>query len=265
MKVKISANRVIVIAVVIFFIGIFYVLFSLLFSVPQQIYDVLGIEDFKVLDKISMVLREFSVVVIIEFILGVALVVYLLNQRNRNSESVIYVEKYADNQKNKNNGEENTTDTQEAILARIVAAADAETLREKKIKILFEALCQELHICVGAYYKATAGENAARCIELTYSYAYVFPDSEIKKYEFGEGISGQAAKSGKIFAVNNVPQGYISVFSGLGNASPSYIIAFPILSDEKVLAVLELATFKEFLEKDLDITKEVCKLIAEMY
>ena len=262
MKVKFSANRLIIIAVVIFFFGIFYILFNLLFSVPEQIYAVLGIEDFKLLDRISSVLRNFAVIVIVEFILGVALIVYLLNQRNKNNESVIYVEKYIDNNKNKTGNEADTV-SEEVIIAKIKESAEKSPNIDEKVKSYFEELCNELKICVGALYVAKT-ENNSRYIELKNAYAFVLPDSKNIRYEYGEGIAGQAAKSMKMLQLKDVPEGYITVLSGLGKATPKYLVAVPILDERNTLSVVELASFKEFSEKDLEITKEVCNLIAEV-
>lgn len=259
-------NRVIIVAVVIFFFGIFYVLFNLLFSVPQQVYDVLGIEDLKIMEKISSVLREFAVIVIAEFILGAALVVWLLNQRNKNNESVVYVEKYLDSQKTKSADSEAETGngSQEAVTARIKAHADAFQSSDEKKKALFDALCKELKVCVGAFFVVKSDEKNGRFIELQHSYAYVIPDSATIRYEFGEGISGQAAKSGKLINLQNLPPGYVSVFSGLGEAAPKTMAAVPVLAGSQVIAVIELARFEEFSQKDLDITQEVCNLIADV-
>src|SRR5262249_6254689 len=59
----------------------------------------------------------------------------------------------------------------------------------------------------------------------------------------GEGVAGQAALERRILVLTALPDDYIRIQSGLGEAPPRVLAAVPILAQERVLAVLELATF----------------------
>lgn len=65
-------------------------------------------------------------------------------------------------------------------------------------------------------------------------------------YYYGEGIVGQCALEKKQIMINNVPDDYIQITSGLGEAPPLNIIALPIIFEGTVKAVIELASFKKF-------------------
>jgi hypothetical protein len=43
-----------------------------------------------------------------------------------------------------------------------------------------------------------------------------------------------------------VPPGYVAIGSGLGEAPPRDIVALPVVFEEQVLAVIELASFRPF-------------------
>ncbi|MER6218144.1 HAMP domain-containing protein [Streptomyces sp. NPDC001674] len=61
----------------------------------------------------------------------------------------------------------------------------------------------------------------------------------------GETLVGQAARSRRILTTDNVPPGYL-ISSGLGGAAPANLIVLPILVEDQVLGVIELASFNPF-------------------
>ncbi|MFZ4614986.1 MAG: response regulator [Rectinemataceae bacterium] len=71
------------------------------------------------------------------------------------------------------------------------------------------------------------------------------PASEVQ-FALGLGILGQAAKDGGTIILKDIPAGYIGIGTGLGSAMATAIVIIPIIGKEKVLAVVELATFTDF-------------------
>ncbi|MEU3409058.1 HAMP domain-containing protein [Streptomyces sp. NPDC006670] len=61
----------------------------------------------------------------------------------------------------------------------------------------------------------------------------------------GETLVGQAARSRRILTTDNVPAGYL-ISSGLGRATPAHLIVLPIVVEDQVLGVIELASFAPF-------------------
>ncbi|GHI83023.1 HAMP domain-containing protein [Streptomyces xanthophaeus] len=61
----------------------------------------------------------------------------------------------------------------------------------------------------------------------------------------GESLVGQAARSRRILTTDNLPSGYL-ISSGLGAAAPASLIVLPILVEDQVLGVIELASFNAF-------------------
>src|SRR5262249_21967115 len=64
----------------------------------------------------------------------------------------------------------------------------------------------------------------------------------------GEGLVGQCVLEKKRILLTNVPNNYIYISSGLGEAPPLNIIVLPVLFEEEVKAVIELASFNRFSE-----------------
>jgi len=50
----------------------------------------------------------------------------------------------------------------------------------------------------------------------------------------------------KIIVLSEVPKGYLKISSALGSASPSNVVVLPVLFEDRVLAVIELASFRPF-------------------
>lgn len=59
----------------------------------------------------------------------------------------------------------------------------------------------------------------------------------------GAGLVGQCYLEKKSIYMTDVPQGYLNISSGLGDTEPGCIIIFPLISNDTVLGVIELAGF----------------------
>jgi len=62
----------------------------------------------------------------------------------------------------------------------------------------------------------------------------------------GEGINGQVASNKNVQLIADIPEGYITVLSGLGNSSPKSLLVVPFVFNKKTIALIELASFENF-------------------
>jgi signal transduction histidine kinase/HAMP domain-containing protein/ActR/RegA family two-component response regulator len=67
-----------------------------------------------------------------------------------------------------------------------------------------------------------------------------------RMFRAGESLVGQAALERTRILVRQAPPDYIRITSGLGEAEPASVVIVPVLFEEEVLAVLELASFGAF-------------------
>ena len=123
-------------------------------------------------------------------------------------------------------------------------------------------LCGQIEASQAALYFTNKTKNQ-RLLELKGSYAYILADSQVITYEFGEGLVGQVAKTGKTTHVKEEPKGYIEIFSGLGHSEPGELLIIPIKKDSEVLAVAEIATFKPFSKRDIKIAEKSFMLFRD--
>ncbi len=98
----------------------------------------------------------------------------------------------------------------------------------------------------GAFFLAHSEDGDAPELRLIASYGYKQRKTVSNHFKFGEGLVGQAALEGKSILISEAPQDYVKVTSGLGEGLPVNIVVMPILFEEQVLAVVELASLRAF-------------------
>ena len=100
----------------------------------------------------------------------------------------------------------------------------------------------------GAFFLASpnGAEEESPMLRLIASYAYKQRKNISNQFKLGEGMVGQAALEKKRILVTQAPADYIKIASGLGESEPINIIVIPVLFEENVLAVIELASFRPF-------------------
>ena len=161
--------------------------------------------------------------------------------------------------------EEKTTDSidkDEKKTNKIVSDSINGLKGIKKSKEYFEKLLKNLSksfdIVQGIVFLLDPKDNLFKTNAV---YAFYSEDS-YKEFKMGEGITGQVAKNKKLIYIDNIPENYIKILSGLGKGSPKYLLIFPILLNDKILAVVEFATFSPILEFSEDVFQEISEKIA---
>lgn len=78
-------------------------------------------------------------------------------------------------------------------------------------------------------------------------------------FKSGDGLNGQAVKDKRIICIDDIPEGYVKVISGLGEGSPKLLYFLPLIHNSEVIGLIELASFKK-LNTDFEI---LSKLLTE--
>ncbi|WKN41385.1 PAS domain-containing protein [Tunicatimonas pelagia] len=105
-------------------------------------------------------------------------------------------------------------------------------------------------------------EDKEPFLELQAYYAYQKKRYVEKKVELGHGLIGQCALERKPIILTKVPPDYVTITSGLGEATPRAVVIYPLVFQERVRGVVELASFKPFEEHQLDFLGKVCESMA---
>jgi len=120
---------------------------------------------------------------------------------------------------------------------------------QKNLDAVARLIMSELTPLVGAHHGAffmIDPDVNVPMLKLTSAYAYREHKAVANRVQFGEGLIGQCALEKKPILLTQVPNEYIAISSGLGEAPPHNIIVLPVLFEGEVKAVIELASFHPF-------------------
>ncbi len=121
---------------------------------------------------------------------------------------------------------------------------------QRDIITMSRTLLSELAPLVGSQhavlYVLQSGSHNRLRLKLIASYGYQERKNLSSEWDLGEGVVGQAAFEKQRILITSLPDDYIQIVSGLGQASPRNIVVLPILFEGQVKAVIELAAFEHF-------------------
>ncbi len=131
-------------------------------------------------------------------------------------------------------------------LARISGLMQGQRDLQAVSRLIMSELTPTVSAQHGAFFLAESENGGDPALRLIASYGYTERKSMSNRFQIGESLVGQAALEKKAILVTEAPSDYITISSGLGQAAPVNVIVMPILFEEEILAVIELASFRPF-------------------
>lgn len=99
-------------------------------------------------------------------------------------------------------------------------------------------------------------------IEQLATFAYNRHRKMRQRIELEEGLVGRCIEEAETLYMTELPESYIEITSGLGKHEPTSLLIVPLKDNEKVLAAIELASFKEFEPYQQEFVKKAGQNIA---
>jgi HAMP domain-containing protein/signal transduction histidine kinase/CheY-like chemotaxis protein len=112
-------------------------------------------------------------------------------------------------------------------------------------KLILSELAPVVSAQQGVFYMMDGSASEPE-LKLLASYAHRNGNRENSRFRLGEGLIGQAAVEKERMLLTNVPDNYVRISSGLGEAPPVNIVVLPILFEGNVKAVMELSSLERF-------------------
>ncbi|WP_157601096.1 PAS domain-containing protein [Persicobacter sp. CCB-QB2] len=161
-------------------------------------------------------------------------------------------------EKEKIEDQRNWTNIGLAKFADILRMANSET---NIADIVLKEVIHYLKANQGMIYTVAKEENET-CLVLEACYAYDRKKYLHKKIAIGEGLAGQAYLEMAPIYMTDIPNGYPKITSGLGDATARNIYIIPLMVNEEVYGVMELASFQMFEAFELEFLNKLSEQLA---
>ncbi len=278
--------------------GIIISLTTLLFSLAAGNYP-LSITGLQALYRDE---NAFYLLHLVPFFFGIAGYVcgnYLLDKRNEYKKSISLLKSTVNstidfarsiekgnllNQYVAVNGENELTESLESMRNSLLRVSQIDSERNAIAKIVsdinlilrsineIERLGEEItsylvtkleNVVQGAFYIVTEADDSRKIIRLKSSYAYNRKKYLKAEFEFAEGLIGQSAVEKDVILRTEIPDNYVTISSGLmGDRKPKSIIIVPLIANDTVHGVLELASIRKFTDLQVKVLSGIGEIIA---
>lgn len=144
----------------------------------------------------------------------------------------------------------------------------AEILRKNNndVNILANEIIKNLvyyiNVNQGGLFILNEHEGSVKNYDLLAAFAFDRKKFIQKTIELGEGLVGTCAKEKHTIHLTEVPEDYINITSGLGEANPNSILIIPLIIEDEVLGVIELASFTKFKKHEIEFIEQVAESIG---
>ena len=136
----------------------------------------------------------------------------------------------------------------------------------RDLAVVAELIIDELAPLVGAqhgtFFLAEPQMRGETRLRLIAGYGLRAERTAPIQYRIGQSLIGQVARSKRAVVVAGVPEGYIKISSGLGEAAPANLAIVPILFEDQVLGVIELASFTPFSQVQTDFLAQLTETLG---
>jgi len=146
-------------------------------------------------------------------------------------------------------------------LARFTRLLQGQRDLQAVTKLILSELAPLISAHHGVFYMMDSQDADAR-LRMIASYGYRSSRKLPTSFLPGEGLVGQCALEKSRIWLTDVPRDYIQVSSGLGAAPPTNIVVLPILFEQQVKAVIEIASLDRFTETHLSFLDQLMESIG---
>lgn len=140
-----------------------------------------------------------------------------------------------------------------------IAGLNNVMIGEKNLEVLTKDIIQY----VALYTDSSAGViylQEGEDLQLYAGYSYN-KDVSRNNFKVGEGLTGQAALSGKLLELKEVSASDIKISYAMGEIKPAHIVSFPLISS-KSAGVIEIASVRIYTKREIEYLNAISQNIA---
>ncbi len=127
---------------------------------------------------------------------------------------------------------------------------------------VISALVQYTNSNQGGLYILNDEDPNNKYLELISLFAFDIKKYTQQKIKLGEGLLGQTFLEKETTHLTNMPDEYIRITSGLGDATPKALLLFPLKVDKEAYGIIELASFQEYQQHEIEFVEKLGESIA---
>jgi signal transduction histidine kinase/CheY-like chemotaxis protein/CHASE3 domain sensor protein len=141
------------------------------------------------------------------------------------------------------------------LAEQMVGQTAAPQLAEKTL----EFLARYLDAAVAAFYLREENGSLTRIA----SYGFSRPgEMENQSFYAAEGLLGQAAKQHRVLVLNDIPNDYLKITTGLGQGKPRNVTLAPVDNDGSVNGVIEMGFLRDVTARDVEFLELIANGIG---
>lgn len=134
-----------------------------------------------------------------------------------------------------------------------------DLILEEMTKNVITFIAKFTNAQIGAIYLNNEDEKG---YQLVGSFAYLHRKGSKTFFNYGEGLIGQAAMEREMITFSELPDDYVRITSGIGDAIPKHILISPFIYEGKTIGVIELGAINEFSSESYEFLNMVMENIA---
>ncbi len=143
-----------------------------------------------------------------------------------------------------------------------ILRANFDEFDEFAYQIIYN-LVTYLGVNQGAFFSIVSNQQKDQfSLQINAAYAFDRRRYEEKTITLEEGLLAQAVSEKDIIYLTDVPDNYIEITSGLGDAPPSVLLIIPLISEKEVYGAIELASFNQLADYELAFAQRIAGMVA---
>ena len=144
-------------------------------------------------------------------------------------------------------------------LAQLSSSLQQVTSYQELSEHFLQQLGPTLELGHAVYY---VSDEAEKVLKLAGSYAFTERKQLRQRIAVGDGILGQVALDKQPIILTEAPADYVQISSGLGQSKALHLAVYPVIRNDRLMAVLEMASFHRFTERQLLLLEGALPLLA---
>jgi CheY-like chemotaxis protein/signal transduction histidine kinase len=130
-------------------------------------------------------------------------------------------------------------------------------------RLLLSELAPLINVQQGLIYQMESDDSAE--LVLLSAFASGGDDGKLRRLQIGEGLVGQCAAERKRMLISDLPRDTVSIRTGLVEAVPRNVVVLPVLFEDRVKAIIELASLANFTASHLAFLEQLTASIGIVF